>query len=110
MFKLTNINNDNVFYLSDDIKLDNEHKYSEHTEVESEIIEILVNDDFYLLLCVNLIKNIDVLHIKEYKTYILLNLTKNKIEDKLEYIDNDIEQSIIVKNNVPQIWYKNIKI
>jgi hypothetical protein len=48
--------------------------------------------------------------VKEYKTFLLLNLDKNIIIQVLENITNNIKPIIVIKDNDPIIWHKNIKI
>ena len=63
-----------------------------------------------MLLSINLMKKINFLKIEEYKTFILINLNKNSVIQVLENITNNIKPIIVIKDNEPIIWHKNIKI
>jgi hypothetical protein len=109
--KIINVTNDNLIYISDEVELEEKHNFDNYSEVESKILDHEINNnEIFILLSIDLMKRINVLKIEEYKVFVLVNINKPAVIQILENITNNIKPSIIIKDNVPIIWHKNIKI
>ncbi len=99
----------NCICFIEDIVLPYNHKFDKHQEIESSIIESLIDFGLLCLVRVKLEDKIDILHIETYIVDILINMEKNSvisISPKIKYdkYDDNVNSSIYFKECNPYIW------
>jgi len=103
---IVNIKRDNQsICFIEDIVIPYTHQFDKHKEIESSIIESLI-DSSLCLIRVKLEDKIDALHIEIYAVDILMDIEKQSvisISPKIKY-DTDVKSSIYFKEGKPYIW------
>lgn len=105
---IVNIKQDNSICFIEDIVIPYTHRFDEYKEIESSIIESLI-DSSLCLVRIKLEDKIDILHIEIYAVDILIDIEKQSvisISPKIKYDDYGfaVNPSIYFKEEQPYIW------